>query len=1568
MTQPNRFSCVVLGSQSLLIECAEILLRESHEIRGVVSSDPAVLRWADEHGLPPIDPKSDLLRSLDGRPFDYLFSIANFKILPDAVLALPRVAAINFHDGPLPHYAGLFTPTWALINGETEYAISWHEMKAGIDEGDLLRQKAIEISPGETSVTLNTKCLQAGIESFAELVEALAAGTTQPRGQDLAHKRYFAKWDRPLAACTLDWTRPATELEAMVRALDFGHYENAFGAAKLLHGDEVYLVSSAELRDLEVDAEPGTILELDDDALVVATGAGALWLGGLATAHGAALEAPIASRLGIRLGGQLASLDAAAVQRLTELHADLCRAESFWVRRLAHMDPVDLPYLRTERNRSGEPDHHRRELDVPRAFADRFSGENTTGGDALIAAFGAYLARLTGRDSFDLAFRDAALANRIAGSEAFAAPSVPLRIVANDGDAAAAVLQTIETSLERTRKRKTFMRDAVARYPELRGNTVLHSGGLLPVMVAQCADLAEFDPPPGTELALVTTEDGRRARLVFDSRALDTGDADAVLSQFTIFLQKLGAAIERPLAEISVLGDEERHRILYEWNATGREYPADQCVHELFEAQVDRGPAAPAITFEEDTLTYAELNARANQLAAHLRELGVGPGELVGIFTDRSPEMVISTLAVMKAGGAYVPLDPAYPRDRIRFMIEDSNVAVLLTQESLASGLPPSAARAVSLDGAHETIARYSVDNVESAAVSSDLAYVIYTSGSTGTPKGVMVEHRNVVNFIAAMDERIPHDPPGVWLAVTSLSFDISVLELHWTLARGFNVVLYADHDRALSGSRVRSQPSRPLDFGIFLWGNDDGQGPRKYDLMLESARFADANGFSSISTPERHFHSFGGPYPNPSVASAAIAAVTERVQIRAGSCVLPLHHPIRVAEEWALVDNLSNGRVAISFAAGWQPNDFVIRPENFKDAKKSMLRDIEIVQRLWRGEAVEFPNPMGTMVATTTLPRPVQPELPVWITTAGNVATYETAGAAGANVLTHLLGQTVQEVGEKIAAYRKARETAGHDPETGKVTLMLHTFVGEDDDAVRELVRQPMKDYLRSSVNLIKGFAWAFPAFKRPGGPGSSPDEVDLESLTEEEMEAILDYAFERYFETSGLFGTPGTCAKMVERVKEIGVDEIACLLDYGVPTDKVCESLKLLNEVRANANRPRQGASTKELSLALQIERYGVTHMQCTPSMAKMMVLDNETRSALGRIRHLMIGGETFPVALAAELDGAVGGDVTNMYGPTEATIWSSTQPVLGRPDSIPIGKPIANTQLYILDRHLEPVPAGVDGELYIGGEGVVRGYHGRPELTQERIIPDPFRDAPGARLYRTGDLARYRPDGSVEFLGRIDHQVKIRGHRIELGEIETQLGRQPRVRECAVTASEDASGDLRLVAYLVADGEAPAVEVLRDHLRETLPEYMIPSAFVALDAFPLTPNGKIDRKALPAPDRVKPRTQQTFVAPESELEATIAQAWKDRLMLETVGIDDNFFDLGGHSLLIVQIHRSLRDQLERPLSLTDLYRFPTIRSLAGFLGSDDGGATTVEKGQARAERRRESMMRRRRRSGRN
>jgi amino acid adenylation domain-containing protein len=640
-------------------------------------------------------------------------------------------------------------------------------------------------------------------------------------------------------------------------------------------------------------------------------------------------------------------------------------------------------------------------------------------------------------------------------------------------------------------------------------------------------------------------------RISYDRNRYDDSAVTRILGHFQNILENIAAEPDRPLADISLLTATERYQLQVEWNNTRTDYPRDRCVHELIEAQAAKSPDAVAAAYDDQSFTYGELNRRANQLAHHLRGLGVKPGMLVGICVERSLEMLVGLLGILKAGGTYVPLDPAFPPDRLAFMAADAGLSLIVATESLKGVVPEAQCAWVRLDSDWEQISRQPAEELEPIARPEDIAYVLYTSGSTGKPKGVEISHRALTNFLWSMGREPGFGEQDVLLAVTTLSFDIAGLELYLPL---------------ITGGRVE-------------------------------------------------------------VASRQVAAD----------------------------------------------------------------------------------------------------------------------------------GQLLQKQLEKCRA-----------------TLMQ---------------------------------------------------------------------------------ATPATWRMLIE------------------------------------------------------------TGWEGTPGMTALC------------------GGEGLPRELANQLLKRTKA-LWNMYGPTETTIWSSVERISAEDPEITIGRPIGNTEFYILDRNLQPVPIGVPGELFIGGDGLARGYRNRPELTAEKFIPHPFSDEPGARLYRTGDLARYREDGRVVHLGRLDHQVKVRGFRIELGEIEAILDQHPAVQKSVVMAREakGGAGETYLAAYLVPNpGEAPAVGELRRFLQEKLPDYMVPSAFVEMDALPLTPNGKVDRRALPEPDQARLKLESTYVAARTPTEQTLVDIWKEVLKVEQVGVNDNFFELGGHSLLATQMIAKIENTFEVETSMRSLFDTPTVAGLA-------------------------------------
>ena len=637
---------------------------------------------------------------------------------------------------------------------------------------------------------------------------------------------------------------------------------------------------------------------------------------------------------------------------------------------------------------------------------------------------------------------------------------------------------------------------------------------------------------------------------LYDTRCFQADAVERLLGHFEHLLEQIVAHPRKRLAELKVLRETERQQLLVHWNATDWEYPRERCVHELFAEQVVRTPSVVALVYEEDKLTYRELDRRSNQVANHLCSLGVGPEVIVGLCLERSVEMVVGMLGILKAGGAYLPLDPDYPAERLQYMLEDARAPLLLTDGAGSQRLAKGAARTIQLDQDWPSIARGSRDAPESGVGPENLIYVIYTSGSTGRPKGVMNKHRALANRLCWMQETGCLKPGDRVLHKTPMSFDVSVWEIFCTLLHGATLVI-----------------SRPG--------------------------------------------------------------------------------------------------------------------------------------------------------------------------------------------------------GHKDAAY-------------------LSELIRREEVSVLHFVPSMLSVFLKSA------------------------------------------------------------------------------------------------------------GA---------------VTH---------------------DSVRLLAASGETLPSILAAAARACFPGAVmANLYGPTEAAVEVSCHVAVtvSSEPSIPIGRPIWNTQLYVLDDEFEPVPVGVAGQLYIGGAGLARGYLNRPGLTAERFVPSPFGD--GERLYRTGDLARYLVDGNLVFIGRMDTQVKLRGFRIELGEIEAALRTHACVQDAVVVAREEEFGEKRLVGYVMSAAEAPVGRELREHLRRSLPEYMVPAVFVILDRLPLTANGKVNRSALPAPESRSP--EQEYLEPRTPTEQALAQIWKELLHRDIVGVKDEFFELGGHSLLAMQLVGRIRQVFEVELELREVFEQTRLAELA-------------------------------------
>ncbi len=1503
---------VFVGDHPLLVACADRAREAGLDVVAVSTQDASIAEWADGEGIARVAWK-DLAGHLERQRPDVLLSVGNLRILPDEMVEATRIT-VNFHDGPLPAYAGLHTPMWALLAGEKDYGVTWHAVEGGIDEGSILATRSFEIADDETTQSLNFKCFGAAGDAFEDLLAQLTAGRLD-RTDQVGEGQYFGRYDRPLPAGALvPHAMSATEIDRVVRALDFGQTINRVGRP-LLQVDDTHLmvVQSATLADTTRAGPPGSVLAASTSGpevtLTVTTATDPVVLQGW-------VEDDVDAAA---LVGRVLPDPTPVLPDLEKLHGASARSEVWWSKRIAAIAPVDLgPQVDGEGQSTAQA---------------RVAGASGFEDAAALAA--AFVLGRAGQHRGTIGVATPQATDR--GVSPWFATVVPVTVEVDPDRPVTATLDDLRSAVNESRERGPYLRDLAGRMP-------VQAPGPVTDPALSVAIVTE-GVTSGAALQIEVVGDG--ASYQVRARGDDAGLAGRIARGLEAFAAAAALDGDGPLGRLPTLADDEVAELL---DLGGQ--PADLefagPLHEQFGAIASSTPDAVALVHRGREITYGELDRSARRVASALQRAGVEPGGFVAVSCAPSIDMIVAVLGVLMAGAAYVPLDPRFPAERLCFMIEDARVQLVLTDDLGALPDGAQAALDIAATAADESVP---VRDILPPVSATDLAYVMYTSGSTGRPKGVMVEHGNVDSFLQSMEPHVGTDD-GVWLSVTTLSFDISVLEIFYPLVHGWKVVLYEGLAAARPTGASRSAESS-LDISLFFFGSEGTEGGGEYRLLLDVARYGDNHGFRAVWTPERHFNAFGGPFPNPSVTGAALAAVTERIDIRAGSCVLPLHHPVRAAEEWAVVDRISGGRVGLSIAAGWHPEDFVLRPENFGQPKTALLDQIDQLRRLWRGEAITYEGPKGP-VEVTTLPRPVQRDLPIWYTTAGNIESFELAGANGFNLLTHLLGQRLEDLATKVEAYRRARAEAGH-PGRGTVSLMLHTFVTGDASIVRETVREPMKSYLRDSIALVKEHASAFPTFD----PTKTEADGALAGLSPEDLDALLEVAFARYFETSGLFGDVDQAIAIAREIESIDIDEIAALVDFGVDEQAVLDSLPHLDRVRAAF--VDHGPVTELETYGSLIETHGVTHLQCTPSEARIVLADDESRAALGSLRCMLVGGEALPASVAAELHDAVGGQLLDVYGPTETTIWSTVHPVTTADidrGAIPIGRPLANTCCRVVGEDGRLRPRGAIGELLIGGRGVTPGYHDRPELTAERFVT---RDDTRGTVYRTGDLVRWRPDGTLAFHGRADSQVKVRGHRIELGEIEAALESRADTAEAAVVVQGEGDG-AALVAHLVASGTAESPASIQAALARTLPAHMVPERFRWHDALPTTPNGKVDRKALlvAAPETKPPAMVKSALAPEAtatepaapvapaaggpalsagDAAGIISDAWQDVLGVDTVDRNISFFDHGGNSLQVVTLRHALEERLGRPVSLVDLFRYGTVNELADAFAAQPG-----------------------------
>ncbi len=775
MSQP--FSCFIVGEGTLPVQCAEILRQRGHTLYGLISPDPTVQQWARDRQIP-FFALDDLQNTLGKRPFDYLFSIVNNHIIPPDVLTLPQRWPINYHDAPLPRYAGSQATSWALLNQETMHGISWHIMTGEIDAGDILKQFPVAITPDDTALTLNAKCYYAAIQAFSELVEELATDRARLTPQDLSRRTYFSRFQRPPAAAIISWQQSARILDCLVRALNFGTYQNPLALPKVAIGDTFLVVTETTIAPETADSPPGTITAINHTQLRVKTADADLCLSQLLTPDGRPLTiSEVVGRFGLAVGYQLPPISPTLADYITVINNAISRHETAWVKRLSNLHPIQLPYA-THLSAHTLPHF------VPHATRTL---PPATDAARLTAVFAIYLARLSGIEQFHMGFSGAAQ-RQLAWIDQLFAVQMPLQVRLQPEWNLNQIETAVAQEMAATQKWHSYVLDIWARYPELR--TATDTPHTLPAMVAVVNQLADFRPLPGCVLTLVVAETEGLYQLIIDQNAITSETAERIQAQFDTLLADTTTHPQKTFPQWQLLPADEWHQVVQTWNETAVAYNDTRFVHQIFEAQAAKTPNAPALVFADEVMTYAELNGRANQLARYLQQEGVRQETPVGIYMERSFEMVIAIYAILKAGGAYVPLDPSYPSNRLAYMISSLRPPIILTQSHLANDYKLPITNVLALDLDWSRMMYFSQENLNTPLTDDCLVYIIYTSGSTGQPKGVMNVHGAIRNRLLWMQATYPLNASDRVLQKTPYSFDVSVWEFLWPLMYGAGLVI----------------------------------------------------------------------------------------------------------------------------------------------------------------------------------------------------------------------------------------------------------------------------------------------------------------------------------------------------------------------------------------------------------------------------------------------------------------------------------------------------------------------------------------------------------------------------------------------------------------------------------------------------------------------------------------------------------------------------------------------------------------------------------------------------------
>ena len=798
----QKFSFYIITEADLGIQCAEIILANNHQVLGVISTNQVVIKWAFERKILCFHTLKEFENIKPVKAFDYLLSVINNQILPPVLLEYPRYCAINYHDSLLPKYAGVHATSWSILNRESYHGVTWHIMEPLVDAGDILKQVAFPIEKNETSLTLNLKCYAQALKSFKELVKDISEGSIYRRSQNLQERSYYGAYQKPNNVGIVDWNTTAQDVDRLYRALYFGNYPNELVAFKVLIGDQVFFPHKVEILKEKTENRPGIIVNVDQNSIQITTKTEDILIKEITDIQGnTRTVSDLTNYFNLCKGYRLTTIAKKIKMDLYQKLTTVSVYESHWIKTLSHSAPTKfLTDLFLKWNKSAEilEKNNRKyhyiddeiETKIVKESYIKFKGVPLV--DILCTVFTIYIYRLGNKDIFSVQYTDFHLKQFTEYLGSFLSTTVPLKV---DLSLSLSGKKTLEKFIEEKNKikqYKTYSLDIRERIPllkklpydkhDIKFNIVNTKVGRKNFQSAERDCLLEIDmDKEGDKYSLVFL-----AEFAKEEKQL----IEAIPGHIRTLLKNLVKDPECSIEELSFLTPEEEEQILIKWNDTKVNYVSSRTIYQLFEEQVKKTPDNIAVIYEDQELTYQQLNETANQLAHYLRSLGVTSDTFVAIAVESSLEMVIGLLGVLKAGGAYVPLDPNYPQERLQFILEDTNAPIIITNTLMLDKLPTTWARTVCLDKEWNHIKTLSTSDLTSFILPRHLAYVIYTSGSTGKPKGVLVDHGNLCNLIDSMKQIDSLASSQYFLQNVSFSFDPSLWTTLWPLIQGASVIL----------------------------------------------------------------------------------------------------------------------------------------------------------------------------------------------------------------------------------------------------------------------------------------------------------------------------------------------------------------------------------------------------------------------------------------------------------------------------------------------------------------------------------------------------------------------------------------------------------------------------------------------------------------------------------------------------------------------------------------------------------------------------------------------------------